>query len=97
MNRRRGRKRKVITGSAEAVLVALAKIPDDERQRLKVCTLASLSACSEKSVRRAIKLLNQHKMLMMDRPCNHGPDAVYSFALTTNGLFYSNILRGTDI
>jgi len=87
----------MLTGSAEAVLVAIVRLPDEQRKTLKLRTIASLSACSERSVNRAIVQLKQHNMLMMDRPCDHGPDAVYSFEITNRGMFYGNALRGTDI
>jgi len=83
----------MLTISMENVLIALCNMSDEDRQDLKLERLALKANVSLNSVKRAIPVLKQHGLIAVHKRSEHGPDSLYSFAVTREAKFKANLIK----
>ena len=83
----------MLTPAQENVLVVLADMPESERATLKLVVISAKAGVCQRTCKSAIKRLGQLALITANRESEHGPDAVYTFAVTWRGQCIVNGLK----
>ncbi len=87
------RKKKMLTNAQESVLLAIETLTRSGPSHHKLIAIQKRAGVSNKTVKRAIKRLNELGLIKLYHERDTGPSSIYCFTLTFNGLAKVSSIR----